>query len=116
MPDALSLAAAAAHPESQLLSNGASSPAAAAADAEEQGDATAADGSVAERLQAVEALYSLARSFGGGGDGGKGDARSAAIAAASGGGVEVQGKRLTRTAEFFLEVGFFAAADSGGEQ
>lgn len=69
----------------------------------------------AERLQAVEALCSLARSFGGGGGGGgsKGDARSAAIAAAAGGGAEAQCKRLTKTAQFLLEVGFFAPADGG---
>lgn len=79
------------------------------------------DGSgVAERLQAVEALCTLARSFGGGGGGGgkgkgkgKGDARSAAIAAAAGGGAEAQGKRLTKTAEFLLEAGFFAPAEGG---
>eukprot|EP00903_Cladosiphon_okamuranus_P021832 g20075.t1 len=112
--------------DSQPLSNGTSSPATATtaaaavtADGGEQGDAAGGEGSVAERLQAVEALYSLVRSFGegGGGEGrrgskgGNGDARSSAIAAADGGGVEVRGKRLARTAEFFLEVGFFAPED-----
>ncbi|CAM9621337.1 unnamed protein product [Scytosiphon promiscuus] len=68
------------------------------------------DGSgLAERLQAVEALCSLARSFGGGGGGGgrKGDARTAAISTAMGGGPEAQGKRMTKTAKFLLEAGFF---------
>ncbi|CAN0319638.1 unnamed protein product, partial [Ectocarpus fasciculatus] len=40
-------------------------------------------------------------------------ARGAAIVAAAGrgGGLEIQGKRLTKTAEFFLEAGFFAPPD-----
>ncbi|CAN0178962.1 unnamed protein product [Ectocarpus sp. 6 AP-2014] len=85
------------------------------ATSEEPTDGSGSDaGSAAERLQAVEALYSLARSSGGGdGGGGKRDARGAAIVAAAGGGggLEIQGKRLTKTAEFFLEAGFFAPAD-----
>ncbi|CAM9169353.1 unnamed protein product [Ectocarpus sp. 12 AP-2014] len=85
------------------------------ATSEEPTDGSGSDaGSAAERLQAVEALYSLARSSGGD-DGGRGkrDARGAAIVAAAGGGggLEIQGKRLTKTAEFFLETGFFAPAD-----
>lgn len=87
------------------------------ATSEEPTDGSGSDaGSAAERLQAVEALYSLARSDGGGdGGGGKRDARGAAIVAAAGGGggLEIQGKRLTKTAEFFLETGFFAPADGG---
>ncbi|CAM9680248.1 unnamed protein product [Laminaria digitata] len=92
--------------------------------AEETPDETA-QGSVAERAQAVEALYSLARSGGGagggggGGDGGGGkkkggDGRSAALAALKAGGVQAQGQRLKSTAVFFLEAGFFAPADGGG--
>ncbi len=73
----------------------------------EEGEARG--GSVAERLQAVEALNSLARStFGGGGEGGRKGSREG-----SGVGLEVQGKRLARTAEFLLEVGFFAPEDGG---
>lgn len=70
------------------------------------------DGSAAERLQAAEALYSLARSGGGGVNDG-GNARSAALAAVGGGGIQTQGERLTKAAEFFLEMGFFAPADGG---
>lgn len=85
--------------------NGVSSSAATAVPAEE---GEAGDGSAAERLQAVEALNSLARStFGGGEVGGKGGKEGGGV------GLEVQGKRLTRTAEFFLEVGFFAPEDGG---
>lgn len=71
------------------------------------------DGSAAERLQAVEALFSLARStVGGGGSGGE-DGRKAALAAAAGGSMQARGERLTKTAEFLLETGFFAPADGG---
>lgn len=45
-----------------------------------------------QRLQAVETLHSLGRS----GDGANG-----------------QGQRLSKTAEFFLEMGFFAPLDEG---
>lgn len=47
---------------------------------------------MAERLQAVEALHSLGR---------------------SGDGADGQGHRLSKTAEFFLETGFFAPLDKG---
>lgn len=81
------------------------------------------EGSAAERLQAVEALCPLARSGGvssksgrKGTKGGAGDARSAAMAVVSGNGgssVQAQSERLAKTAEFFLEAGFFAPAGEG---
>lgn len=76
----------------------------------------AIDGSAAERLQAVEALYSLARSSNSGGskEKGGGDARSRALAAVAAGSMQVQGERLTKTAMFFLETGFFEPVDGGG--
>lgn len=51
-----------------------------------------AEGRMAERLQAVETLHSLGR---------------------SGDGADGQGERLSKTAEFFLETGFFAPVDEG---